>query len=48
VKKLGVDIENNFKPEYGVNDDKKKTVDNLKKLAKKHDKIWIATDEDRE
>jgi len=48
TKKLWVDIENNFKPEYGINDDKKKTVDNLKKLAKKHEKIWIATDEDRE
>ena len=48
VKSIGVDIDNNFEPEYGINDDKKKTVNNLISLAKKHDKIWIATDEDRE
>jgi DNA topoisomerase-1 len=48
IKSIGVDIENNFEPEYGINDDKKKTVNNLISLAKKHDKIWIATDEDRE
>lgn len=47
-KKLWVDIDNWFLPEYWINDDKKKTVDSLKKLAKTHPKIWIATDEDRE
>jgi len=48
IKSIGVDIEKEFEPEYGINDDKKKTVNNLLKLAKTHDKIWIATDEDRE
>ncbi len=48
VKTLGIDIENGFKPDYGINDDKKKTVDWLKKLAKTYSNIWIATDEDRE
>jgi len=48
IKSIWVDIENWFKPEYWINDDKKKTVNNLLSLAKKHDKIWIATDEDRE
>ena len=48
IKSIGVDIENGFEPEYGINDDKKKTVNSLMKLAKSHDKIWIATDEDRE
>ena len=47
-KSLGVDLDNNFAPEYGVSDDKKKTADNLKKLAKSHKEVWIATDEDRE
>jgi len=47
-KKLWVDIDNGFTPEYGINNDKKKTVNNLKNLAKTHPKIWIATDEDRE
>ena len=48
VKSLWIDIEKNFTPDYGVNDDKKKTVTALKKLAKTHENIWIATDEDRE
>ncbi len=47
-KKLWVDIENNFAPEYWINDDKKKTVNSLKKLAKTSNEVWIATDEDRE
>ncbi len=47
-KSLWVDIENNFAPDYGINDDKKKTVNALKKLAKTANEIWIATDEDRE
>ncbi len=48
VKSLWIDIENGFAPEYNVTDDKKKTVDWLKKLAKECGEIWIATDEDRE
>jgi len=47
-KTLGIDIENGFTPEYGVTEEKKKTVDGLLKLAKTHPSIWIATDEDRE
>ncbi|MCH2188830.1 type I DNA topoisomerase [Candidatus Gracilibacteria bacterium] len=48
VKSLGIDIENNFTPEYGINDDKKKTVDSLVKLSKTANEVLIATDEDRE
>lgn len=48
IKTLWIDIDNSFKPEYGINDDKKKTVNNLKKLAKTANEVWIATDEDRE
>lgn len=47
-KSLWVDIEKDFFPEYEINSDKKKTVDNLKKLKKTHPQVWIATDEDRE
>ena len=47
-KNLGVDIENGFAPEYEVTQEKVKTVDSLKKLARTHPNIWIATDEDRE
>lgn len=48
VKSLWVDIDNWFTPEYCINDDKKKTVDSLLKLAKTSKEVWIATDEDRE
>lgn len=48
VKTLWIDIDNWFIPEYWITDEKKKTVDWLKKLAKTHPSIWIATDEDRE
>ncbi|MDR0660322.1 MAG: type I DNA topoisomerase [Prevotellaceae bacterium] len=49
VKKgMGVDTEHNFEPEYVVPDDKKKTVTELKKLAKQAKVVWLASDEDRE
>lgn len=47
-KNISIDIENNFEPEYVISDDKKKVVAELKKLAKKAEMIWLATDEDRE
>lgn len=47
-KNLGIDIENNYKPEYIVPADKKKVVDELKKLAKSATMVWLASDEDRE
>jgi len=47
-KNLGVDINNHFKPEYIVPSDKKKVVDELKKLAKNAKIVWLASDEDRE
>ena len=47
-KDLGVDIENNFTPTYIVSEDKTKVVRQLKKAAKGVDKIFLATDPDRE
>ncbi len=47
-KELGVDVENDFKPKYIVDTDKKALVKKLKDLAKKSDVIWLASDEDRE
>lgn len=43
-----VDVENNFKLQYIIPDDKKKLVNELKSLVKKYDDVWLATDEDRE
>lgn len=45
---LGVDIENGFKPEYIIPEDKKKVVSELRKLAKDASLVWLASDEDRE
>lgn len=46
--RLGLDVENGFKPLYVVDDAKKDTVAKLKKLAKEVDEIILATDDDRE
>jgi len=46
--KLGVDIENDFAPEYHVLHGKKKIIDDLKKAAKGKENIYLAPDPDRE
>ncbi len=45
---LGVDIENDFKPNYVPVEGKKKLIDDLKKEVKSHEKVYLATDPDRE
>lgn len=47
-KGMGVDTENDFTPQYIIQDDKKQIVKELKKLAKEAETVWLATDEDRE
>ena len=47
-KELGVDVENDFKPKYTVDKEKKTLVKKLKDLAQKAEVIWLASDEDRE
>jgi DNA topoisomerase I len=47
-KEFGVDIKNNYQPNYIISEDKKKVVSELKKNAKTAKTIWIASDEDRE
>jgi len=47
-RSLGIDVNNNFKPEYVVNEDKKKTIEMLKSEIKKSDGVYLATDPDRE
>jgi DNA topoisomerase-1 len=46
--RLGVDVDNGFKPLYVVSAPKKSVVANLKKLLKGADELYLATDEDRE
>lgn len=45
---LGVDIENGFKPNYSTIRGKGEITKALKELAKKSDKIYLASDPDRE
>lgn len=46
--KLGVDVENNFKPSYSTIKGKGEVIKNLKDMAKKSDKVFLASDPDRE
>ncbi|MET8407983.1 type I DNA topoisomerase [Streptomyces sp. NPDC005195] len=48
VRRLGVDVENDFQPIYVVNADKKAQVKKLKDLLRDSDELFLATDEDRE
>jgi DNA topoisomerase-1 len=47
-KEFGVEIDNNYKPQYIVPADKKKLVTELKAEAKSAETVWLASDEDRE
>ena len=46
-KELSID-DHTLEPEYEIPDDKKKLVSELKSNAKKAEKVWLASDEDRE
>jgi len=46
--RLGVDVDNGFKPLYVVSSPKRSVVANLRKLLKTADELYLATDEDRE
>lgn len=48
VRRLGVDVDNDFQPIYVVNADKKAQVRKLKDLLAESDELFLATDEDRE
>jgi len=45
---MGINIKNNFEPVYEISEDKQHVINDLKKLTKKADIVWLATDEDRE
>ena len=46
--KIGIDIENGFKPNYIVMSDKKELLTKLKTAAEEADFVYLATDPDRE
>src|SRR5690348_11564458 len=45
---MGINIKKNFEPIYEISVDKQHVINDLKKLTKKADLVWLATDEDRE
>ena len=47
-KGLGFDVDNNFKPTFSIIPEKQKVVDTLNKLAKSAEKVYLASDPDRE
>ncbi len=47
-KKLSINVNDNFTPEYVVPTEKKKIIAELKKAASNASTIWLASDEDRE
>ena len=47
-KEMSIDVDNNYEPQYQISDDKKALVSELKKAVKEADKVWLASDEDRE
>src|SRR5579872_2826646 len=47
-KKLGVDVERDFEPQYEVIEGKKKLIAELKAAAKTVDSVYLAADPDRE
>ncbi|QEN05501.1 type I DNA topoisomerase [Thiospirochaeta perfilievii] len=47
-KAFGIDVDNNYTPDYGIIKGKEKTVKELKEAAEKADVIYLAPDPDRE
>lgn len=47
-RSLGIDIENGYKPQYIVSKDKEATIKQLSQAVQKYDKVYLATDPDRE
>jgi DNA topoisomerase I len=46
--RLGVDVENDFKPLYVVQSSRRKQITRLKRLVREAEEVILATDEDRE
>ena len=47
-KELGIDIEAGYRPCYEVSADKRRLVEELERLSKQVETVWLASDEDRE
>ncbi len=47
-KEMSIDVEGNYEPQYQISDDKKSLVSELKKAVAGAERVWLASDEDRE
>ena len=45
---LGIDVEHGFKPQYVITPDKEETIKRLSQAVGKYEKVYLATDPDRE
>ncbi len=48
AKKFGIDLENNFEPQYELLETKKEVIERIKAAAKKVDIVYLSPDPDRE
>src|ERR687888_1329388 len=47
-ERMGVDVEDEFRPEYEVQEEKKETIAKLRRAFERSGGLWLATDFDRE
>ena len=47
-KEMSIDVESDYEPQYQISDDKRALVSELQKAVKSAEKVWLASDEDRE
>ena len=47
-KEMSIDVEDGYTPQYQISDDKRALVSELKKAVAGADRVWLASDEDRE
>ena len=47
-KEMSIDVEGNYEPQYQISDEKRALVSELQKAVKGAEKVWLASDEDRE
>ena len=48
TKEIGIDIDNDFTPKYIINPDKKRIVNDLKRMSASAKVVYLASDDDRE
>ena len=47
-KEMSIDVEGGYVPQYEISDDKRQLVADLKKAVAQAERVWLASDEDRE